>query len=468
MATKGFSLDDVGPARFTFIDLFAGLGGFHVALSNLGGKAVYAAEWEPHLQDLYELNFGLRPAGDISAVSAEDVPNHDVLTAGFPCQPFSKAGEQLGFEHTLQGKLFFKVEEIIAAKKPNFFILENVPNLLRHKGGQTIETILSSLRGMDYTVDYGRYSPHHFGVPQIRDRVYIIGARRGLAHFEWPAPPPITTDIRTVLEVRPPEARKLDGNVALALNVWDDFLQSAPSYVKLPSFPIWSMEFGATYPFEDETPAALIDELGTSGLAEYRGVYGRKLVGLSIEAQLAALPSHARRKDYTFPKWKIDFIRSNRDFYAKNRHWIDPWMERSKIADLPSSFQKFEWNAQGGSRRIWDYVIQTRASGVRVKRPSSAPSLIAMTDTQVPIIGWEQRYMTTSECAQLQSLGTIVLPDSRTGAYKALGNAVNARVVERIARPLLGALALPEVIEERELSTAVERSVNPTVAVVDA
>lgn len=425
---------------FRFVDLFAGLGGFHVALSALGGRAVYAAEWEPRLQDLYELNYGLRPVGDIAQVSASDVPDHEVLTAGFPCQPFSKAGEQLGFEHTLQGQLFFKVAEVIEAKRPDFFILENVPNLLRHKGGQTIETILSRLRGLDYEVDYERYSPHHFGVPQIRDRVYIVGALKGLTHFKWPTPPSRKTDIGDVLDVRPPEARRLEGNVARALEIWDDFLQSAPSHVKLPSFPIWSMEFGASYPFEDETPAALLDELGSAGLSEYRGVYGRSLRGLSAEQQLSALPSHARRKDYAFPKWKIDFIRSNRLFYAENRRWIDPWLERSAIEDLPSSFQKFEWNAQGGSRRIWDYVIQTRASGVRVKRRSSAPSLIAMTDTQVPIIGWEARYMTTRECAHLQSLGDIALPDSRTAAYKALGNAVNARVVEHIARPLLGAL----------------------------
>lgn len=157
---------------------------------------------------------------------------------------------------------------------------------------------------------------------------------------------------------------------------------------------------------------------------------------LAPEARWAALPSHARTEQFEFPKWKRDFIRQNREFYAANRKWIDPWL--SKVLPFPSSLQKFEWNVQGGERDIWRYVLQFRASGVRVKRPTTAPSLIAMTDTQVPIIGWERRYMTPRECAALQSLGGLALPQSRNRAFEALGNAVNAEVVGSIASCLLG------------------------------
>ncbi|QHC65109.1 DNA (cytosine-5-)-methyltransferase (plasmid) [Rathayibacter festucae] len=422
---------------FKFVDLFAGLGGFHVALAALGGEAVFAAEWNQPLNALYKQNFGITPAGDVAQVPAASVPDHDVLTAGFPCQPFSKAGEQLGFAHTLQGQLFFKVEEIIAAKRPAYFILENVPNLLRHKKGETFRVILKTLRDLGYDVDARRYSPHNFGIPQIRDRVYIVGSKKGLHSFKWPEPVAVATDIRSVLEKNPTNARHISPTSERALSIWDDFLQSAPADLKLPSFPIWAMEFGATYPYEDETPYALVEELGERGLNRYKGNFGKSLFELTSTQQMESLPSHARRKEYQFPKWKIDFIRSNRQFYLDNKVWIAPWLERSNISAMASSLQKFEWNAQGGKRSIWDFVIQIRASGVRIKRPTTAPSLIAMTDTQVPIIGWERRYMTPAECARLQSLDSISLPTSNSAAYKALGNAVNAEVVRQIAEPLL-------------------------------
>lgn len=441
------------PKPFKFVDLFAGLGGFHVALRRLGGTAVFAAEWEPVLNELYERNFGVKPAGDINHVDPASVPDHDVLTAGFPCQPFSKAGEQLGFGHTLQGQLFFKVADILEAKTPEHFVLENVPNLMRHKGGSTFQVILKQLRELGYDVDARRYSPHHFGVPQIRDRVYIVGSRRGLHNYTWPEPSHASTDIRSILDKNPADARPISALAERALSVWDDFLRSSPSRMKMPSFPIWAMEFGATYPFEEETPAALASELGSAGLESYRGSFGRSLSGHPVSTQFQLLPSHARRQQFSFPKWKIDFIRSNRTFYEENRSWIDPWLTRSALHEMPSSFQKFEWNAQGESRSLHNFVIQFRASGVRVKRPTTAPSLVAMTDTQIPIIGWERRYMTPRECARLQSLDEIHLPAPRGAAYKALGNAVNATVVHAIAEPLLRRAPMPSKLPQFHRTT---------------
>ena len=426
---------------FRFVDLFAGLGGFHVALARLGGECVFAAEWNEQLRELYRTNHGLMPEGDITQINPTDVPDHDVLTAGFPCQPFSKAGEQLGFECTEQGNLFFNVAAILKAKKPKYFILENVPNLLKHDKGRTwleIQKILGKGgEGLGYNVQAERLSPHNFGIPQIRERVYIVGSLDPLESFKWPKPTDAVTNIDSVLEYNPADAKQLSAQVKECLEVWDEFLKACPADVDLPSFPLWSMEWGATYPFETTTPFALKRLLGMEGLKGFKGSHGAKVGTMkSLDGRWSALPSHARTEEIMFPKWKRDFIRQNRQFYQDNRQWVDPWLPR--ILKFPSSLQKLEWNIKGGERNIWGYVIQFRASGVRVKRRTTAPSLIAMTDTQVPIIAWEKRYMTPRECAKLQSLDSLKeLPKSANRAFAALGNAVNSTVVEMVARALL-------------------------------
>jgi DNA (cytosine-5)-methyltransferase 1 len=426
---------------FRFVDLFAGLGGFHLALRALGGRCVYAAEWQKHLRDLYKDNFEILPAGDITLISPSDVPDHDVLTAGFPCQPFSKAGDQLGFECTKQGNLFFDVEAIIREKRPRFFILENVPNLLKHDSGRTwsrIQFMLSDPeKGLGYHIKAKQFSPHNFGIPQIRDRVYIVGSRKPLKNFSWPTTSVGPTSIDTILEKNPANARQLSARVTECLTVWNSFLKACPPTVSLPSFPLWSMEWGATYPFEEQTPYSLREEFGIDGLKGFKGSHGKKLGYLrTLDERWMALPSHARAEMDEFPKWKKDFIRQNRKFYADNKVWIDPWLVQ--ILAFPSSLQKFEWNVKDGIRDLWQYVIQFRASGVRVKRRTTAPSLIAMTETQIPIIAWEKRYMTAKECAKLQSLQTLsYLPDTPARAFQALGNAVNSNVVERVAMALL-------------------------------
>jgi DNA (cytosine-5)-methyltransferase 1 len=184
-----------------YIDLFAGIGGFHLAMDSLGAQCVFASEWDKHAAQVYEQNFGLKPYGDITQVPVETIPEHDVLCAGFPCQAFSISGKQKGFDDT-RGTLFFDVARIAKHHKPKLLFLENVKNFASHDQGNTLKVVRSVLEELGYQVFYKVLNAADYGLPQHRERVFIIGIRADLNYsaFTFPEPFSHAPSIGDILE----------------------------------------------------------------------------------------------------------------------------------------------------------------------------------------------------------------------------------------------------------------------------
>ena len=459
---------------YTFIDLFAGLGGFHLALQQLGCKCVFASELKEDLRKLYQLNFPELDEeylkGDITLVDVNDIPSHDILCGGFPCQPFSQAGKRLGFQDEGRGDLFFKICEIIQHHRPRYIFLENVSNLKGHDNGDTWRVIKRELEKLGYYIPEPEIlSPHQFGIPQHRRRIYIVGLRKDLIDSKEPKPFEFPNekkekncDITTIIDSSDTDIQPLALKTLQQLKVWQKFLTELKKRNRaIPRFPIWAMEFDADYDYEDIAPFKQTKKQ----LKGHKGKLGWEINGPSKEDCLRQLPIYAQTDTADqFPEWKIRYIRQNREFWTENSDWLCTWIEY--IKDWDNSHQKLEWNCRGNNDGDLKHkIIQFRASGIRVKLPTFSPAL-NLVGTQVPILPWielpkeciptysneelEQygltqddirfgRYLSTKEAAALQGMGKLKFGHlSRTRIYEALGNAVNVDIVTIIAKKLLG------------------------------
>jgi DNA (cytosine-5)-methyltransferase 1 len=416
-----------------FIDLFAGLGGFHKSLSSVGHECVFACEKDINLRTLYDKNFGIECHGDIKAINERDIPAHDILCSGFPCQPFSKAGNQKGLKDKGRGDLIYDIFRILRHHRPQYVILENVPNLRRHDREKTWRLIERTLCQIGYDVKEKILSPHQFGVPQIRERIFIVASLGvdSLVNFNFPiAQRDPEIDIRRILDVNPANAKRLQQVRLECLQLWQQIINVIPIEDPLPGFPIWGMEFEATYPIEGKSPHAL----SSTELGKFTGAFGIPLKGLKKREQMALLPSYAQYEEYTFPQWKREYLLKIRQFLNKYRDVFESLFQ--KLSHYPPSWQKLEWNCGANERVLLNYIIQFRASGIRVKKTDFSPALV-LNSTQIPIVGWEQRYITLTEAARLQGLHDIELPEIKSQAYRALGNAVNVTLARLIAQSLI-------------------------------
>lgn len=206
-------------AKWKMIDLFSGIGGTRLGFHLTGEtKVVFSSEIDKFSIKTYETNFGETPHGDITKISTNDIPNHDILVGGFPCQAFSQAGKKLGFEDT-RGTLFFEIARILADKKPKCFLLENVRNLVSHDKGKTFKTILNTLKNLDYEVYYSLFKAKDFGVPQNRERIYIVGFHKKLvpnySSFKFPVATHIETKVGDILE------KNVNSKYTISDNLWN-------------------------------------------------------------------------------------------------------------------------------------------------------------------------------------------------------------------------------------------------------
>lgn len=402
--------------KFTFIDLFAGIGGFHAALSAMGGRGVYASEIDSAAAGVYKRNWGLDALGDITKDANDEVmsvPAHDVLAAGFPCQPFSKSGAQRGMEET-RGTLYWNILKIIEERRPAVVLLENVRNLAGPRHAHEWQVIIETLRAEGYRVADAPaiFSPHLLppergGRPQVRDRVFITATRVDDASADLSADPvalprpvdgwdPHTWDLESDLPLDPDHhAAGCDLTSAERkwIDAWDDFVQimwEARDGRRLPGFPLWADSW--------VTVGDLDIPVGT-------------------------------------PAWKADFLRKNAEFYTAHKTLIDEWTERWDVYSdaFPASRRKFEWQAQDAGR-LWDCVMHFRPSGIRAKRATYLPALVAITQTS--IVGPRERRLSPREAMRLQGFPEWFdfgdQPASAT--YKQLGNGVNIGVVWHILR----------------------------------
>ena len=372
------------PTTLKYIDLFCGIGGFHQALNKIGAKCVLSCDIDKDCRQVYLDNYGIEPVNDVKKIDENNMPDFDILCGGFPCQAFSNGGKKMCFDDE-RGLLFDEIIRIAKVKKPRFMFLENVKHILKVSDGKVIEYIKTKIASIGYKLQLFQISPHNFGIPQQRERVYFVCIREDIHNGVDIKLPIFNGEIEfdKFLDKKTSIDSKyfIKGETLEILNVWDQMIQH--------------FEVG-----EKISPTILIND---------------------------AYKIYTTEEFDKFPDWKQEYITKNKPLIEKYKSEFSDWYKQfSDILQKKEIFGKLEWQSGPITENdsIFNHFIQIRQSGIRVKKGKYFPTLVAI--SQIPIYGREKRYITPRECARLQSFPESfkLNPDDRK-SYKQLGNSVN-------------------------------------------
>ena len=377
-----------------FIDLFSGIGGFHQALSSLKCNCILASDKDKHCNINYKDNYNIEPVTDVKEIKPETLEDFDILTGGYPCQAFSVAGNKKAFNDE-RGLLFDEIIRIAKVKKPKFMFLENVKNILKVDDGKVIQYVRQKLDENNYNLQLITMSPHLYGVPQQRERVYHICVRKDIYNGKDVILPPIKNKTIRLDDymLKPNEVDNkyfINGDVLKCLEAWNEMIKI--------------FEVG-----EKITPVIMINE-------HYN--------------------NHTQEQFDNYAGWRQGYITGNKPLINKYKDKWDKWYEKHKeVLQKREIYGKLEWQVGHikPNDSIFNYFIQIRQSGIRVKKAEYFPTLVAI--NQCPIYGAQKRYITPRECARLQSFPeSYKIYEDDNQAYKQFGNSVNVGNVKTIIK----------------------------------
>jgi DNA (cytosine-5)-methyltransferase 1 len=365
-----------------YIDLFSGIGGFHQVLNKLNCECVLACDIDVKCREVYKLNYGIEPYNDITKLDEKNIPDFDILCAGFPCQPFSNGGNKKTFNDK-RGLLFDEIIRIVNYKKPKFMFLENVKHILKVSDGKVLEYIKEKIDNSGYKLQLFNLSPHKYGIPQQRERIFFICVRNDIYNNKDIELEYIINkvSIENIIEKEVDIKYNIKDEIKQVLDAWNEIIKIMDNNEKI-------------------SPTILINDY---------------------------------YKNYTddefklLPKWKKDYMIKNKLLIDKYKDKFDIWYNKHKnILSKKEIYGKLEWQVGNIKENddIYNYFIQFRQSGIRIKKNEYFPTLVAI--VQTPIYGKLKRYITPRECARLQSFpDDFKLYNNDLVAYKQLGNSIN-------------------------------------------